>query len=65
MTDDNLDDTQPYTSTLAKFEEAVRRECGQIDLPSQLHKEIWNRAIEKAASIAEINSAADIRKLKV
>ena len=27
-------------------------------------REIWNAAIEKAASMVEINSAADIRKLK-
>lgn len=27
-------------------------------------REVWNRAIEAAAEVAEINSAADIRKLK-
>lgn len=27
-------------------------------------KEVWNAAIEAAANVAEINSAADIRRLK-
>ena len=71
MTDDNGDDVQ-------KYKRVFGGKCGQdydtlyalalADLPSQLHKDIWNRAIEKAALIADDGdeySAAQIRKLKV
>jgi len=29
-----------------------------------LRKEIWNRAIEEAAKVCDINSAENVRKLK-
>jgi|Laugrespbdmm15dd_1035085.scaffolds.fasta_scaffold21141_6 hypothetical protein len=50
MTDDNLDDVQPKKIIL---------ECSEKEL-----RLIWNAAIEAAAKVAEINSAANIRKLK-
>ncbi len=70
MTDDNGDDTQPWRKgiedrgILGKAEQQPV-ECGQVDLIYQLQKDVWNRAIEKAASISEFNSAANIRKLKL
>ena len=62
MTDDNGDDVQKYKITFCD-------KCGHTDLSNQLHKDIWNRAIEKAAKIAEriaaIIVADEIRKLKL
>ena len=67
MTDDNGDDVQPkFTMTERTFGDITK--CGQTDPPSQLHKDIWNRAIEKAAKIADDGdeyTAIQIRKLKL
>ena len=66
MTDDNLE-LEPRE----KADNWNMIKCGQTDLPSQLHKEIWNRAIEKAAELSETKNAPqfwitdEIRKLKV
>jgi len=39
--------------------------CSSVGIWENVYeREIWNRAIEAAAEFAEINSAADIRKLK-
>ena len=42
-----------FKSEQNKSTDADIAKCGQTDLPSQLHKEIWNRAIEKAAEQAQ------------
>ncbi len=34
------------------------------DIPYAEYTEVWNAAIEAAAKVSEINSAANIRKLK-
>ena len=51
MTDDSLDDVQPEKKVAIKRNE-------------EEYRRVWNAAIEAAANVAEINSAANIRKLK-
>ena len=62
MTDDDGDDGDD----VQKYKIVFGGKCGQTDLLSQLHKDIWNRAIEKAASIPYNDAIAnEIRKLKL
>ena len=68
MTDDNGDDVQ-------KYKRVFGGKCGQdydtlyalalADLPSQLHKDIWNRAIDAAIRLVNLGQEQDIRKLKL
>ena len=71
MTDDEI---KKFEKFLDEFEDKLKRyKCGKKDLPIQLHKDLWNRAIEKAASVADTSITGDycdsvgnnIRKLKV
>ena len=42
---------------------AIKYECVGTE-ESVFEKEIWNRAIEEAAKVCDINSAENVRKLK-
>ena len=68
MTDDNGDDVQPkFTMSERTFGDIAK--CGQTDLPSQLHKDIWNRAMDKAIEACNkyesYGAAYEIKTLKV
>ena len=69
MTDFTPEELARYKAMVDKVNRSTDADiakCGQTDLPSQLHKEIWNRAIERAASeVVSLNEAKRIRKLKV
>ena len=66
MTDDNGDDVQKHWRIVG-IDKAME------DLPSQLHKDIWNRAIDKCIEYLSYNNLdqnntvdiIEIRKLKV
>ena len=51
------------------WKDADTTKCGQIELPSQLYKEIWNRAMDKAIEACNkyesYGAAYEIRTLKV
>jgi hypothetical protein len=63
MNDDSLSDTQQNGPRSDKVWASNNYEQHAGVLMKDFNI-IWNAAIEAAASIAEINSAADIRKLK-
>ena len=70
MTKRTFEDIERYKAMVDKVNNSTDADianCGQIDLPSQLHKDIWNRAIEKAASVCLYSEldATEIRKLKI
>lgn len=60
MKDDSLDDTQ-FTQDVLKTA-WLGKHCDYT--ANAYGREVWNSAIEAAADVAEINSAANIRKLK-
>lgn len=77
MTDDNLEPmprrSKKYNDQYKAMVDKVNNstdadiaECGQVDFPSQLHKDIWNRAIDKCLEHLNGYYKADvIRSLKV
>ena len=52
---------QPKTWRFTNVDKALV----DVDLPNQLHKDIWNRAIDAAIRLVNLGQEQDIRKLKV